>query len=338
MPITETPQNEIVYGMTFDEYRAAPGVNQSLLKAGLGDKTLAHMRHEMEHPSPPTAAMRLGSATHCAALEPDRFSKSYTVAPDGAGSRTTGNATGAIVETSESFLARFVSDPKINKRSDAGKKEWADFQVSAAAKGKNILAPAMFDKWHEFSRANAGKTILTPKEFESALIMGESVLRAAHEDEDDIFSGGHSEVSLFWTDPFCGVRCKARLDYLIVRPGYAIISDVKSAESLAYRDFQNSMGKFNYTFQATYYCRGIQVIFDLTDTRFLFAGVENKKPHLSSIFSLDAEAILDENSRVEQMLGLYAGAMESGEWPGYVGRQPISPPEWALGDSDEEDE
>jgi hypothetical protein len=58
------------YGMDFETYQAVPAINGS---------SLLHMRrspmkyrHELDHPSPPSQAMTLGTATHRLILGPDR--------------------------------------------------------------------------------------------------------------------------------------------------------------------------------------------------------------------------------------------------------------------------
>jgi len=57
------------------EYRAIPALNISRLK--LLQKSPLHYHYETQHPSEPTPAMVLGTATHCAVLEPERFCRDY---------------------------------------------------------------------------------------------------------------------------------------------------------------------------------------------------------------------------------------------------------------------
>lgn len=60
-------------------YRASPGVSQSDLKKF--EMSPAKAVWEMEHPSKPSEAMQLGSAIHCALLEPDLFDEKYILKP-----------------------------------------------------------------------------------------------------------------------------------------------------------------------------------------------------------------------------------------------------------------
>lgn len=63
--------------LTFAEYQALPALNVSLLKELR--RSPAHFLHARRNPREETAAMALGTATHCAVLEPDRFRRDYAV-------------------------------------------------------------------------------------------------------------------------------------------------------------------------------------------------------------------------------------------------------------------
>jgi hypothetical protein len=68
---------KIIRNLSFEEYRALPGMNQSTLKEGL--QSAAHMKWAIDHPKPPTAAMALGTAFHVLTTEPDSFAERYLV-------------------------------------------------------------------------------------------------------------------------------------------------------------------------------------------------------------------------------------------------------------------
>lgn len=76
--------------MTNEEYHAHPAIGASGLKL-LARSPLhywaAYIDPERE-PMKPTGAMALGTATHCAILEPHRFDDLYTVMPEGLDRRT----------------------------------------------------------------------------------------------------------------------------------------------------------------------------------------------------------------------------------------------------------
>jgi exodeoxyribonuclease VIII len=68
------------------------------------DRTPAHARYAMQHPSAPTAAMERGTALHMAVLEPDRFD------------------------------AEVATTPRIDRRTKEGKAAWAKFQAENIGK------------------------------------------------------------------------------------------------------------------------------------------------------------------------------------------------------------
>lgn len=67
----------IHFDMSFADYRKAPGVNVSALK--VMQQSPLHYRHALANPRPQTAALTLGTAAHCATLEPARFASSFAV-------------------------------------------------------------------------------------------------------------------------------------------------------------------------------------------------------------------------------------------------------------------
>jgi len=66
-------------GMSRAEYEAIPAVNQSLLKHYR--RSAAHARVQMLSPHEPSESQELGTAIHCAILEPSRFAEEYVVSP-----------------------------------------------------------------------------------------------------------------------------------------------------------------------------------------------------------------------------------------------------------------
>lgn len=68
--------SEIVHGLSFDKYRARPGLSISQLKEMA--RSPLHYRHALSNRKE-TPALALGQAAHCATLEPERFDASYSV-------------------------------------------------------------------------------------------------------------------------------------------------------------------------------------------------------------------------------------------------------------------
>src|SRR5699024_4433160 len=63
--------NKFIDKMPEAAYHKHPAHGSTAVRAAL--KSIAHFRHHQATELEPTAAMRLGSAVHCAVLEPERF-------------------------------------------------------------------------------------------------------------------------------------------------------------------------------------------------------------------------------------------------------------------------
>lgn len=73
--LESTKFGRIVAGVDFTTYRAAAGVNVSSLKEF--SRSPLHYRYAKDNPKPTTSAMSLGTAAHCATLEPERFAAEF---------------------------------------------------------------------------------------------------------------------------------------------------------------------------------------------------------------------------------------------------------------------
>lgn len=112
---TAAPTNQpasVVLDMTNADYHALDAVSKSGLD--LIRKAPALYKWRREHKTPPTPAMRLGTLTHTAVLEPHRLA-------------------GDIMTT-----------PKIDRRSSAGKAAWESFLI--ASEGKELVEPEELEK------------------------------------------------------------------------------------------------------------------------------------------------------------------------------------------------
>lgn len=67
-------------GMSFEDYIAIPAANATTL--GWMERSPAYAHWKKQHEPTYTDATMLGSAAHCAALEPGRFSELYALEPD----------------------------------------------------------------------------------------------------------------------------------------------------------------------------------------------------------------------------------------------------------------
>lgn len=150
----------------------------------------------------------MGSAYHCAILEPQRFSDVYVReidVEDFAGHDK-------IVRTGTELSAALadLGQPKTK----AGEKVYEQALRLAAAGFDGVIYPLEVEKWKE---ANAGKLAIPRTDFDNLTVDAARVL--SNPQIADILSGGISEVSVLWTDER-GIKCQSRIDKL--KPHYFV--------------------------------------------------------------------------------------------------------------------
>ena len=172
-----------------DVYHASEGFGSSKVKTFMSCPLA--LKHELEHGfKEPTPAMIKGSAFHMAVLEPDRYRNAYAVKPEG-----------------------------INRRTKAGKEEFAIFEESC--KGKQVIDQKLA------SEVSA-------------------MLDSCIDQFGNMLTDGAAEVS-YWRKHESGLTLKARIDY--ERGDLAI--DLKStADPIS---FLKSCRNFRYDIQAVHY-------------------------------------------------------------------------------------
>tara|TARA_E500000331_G_C17252275_1_gene711692 strand:+ start:1560 stop:2471 length:912 start_codon:yes stop_codon:yes gene_type:complete len=182
-----------------------------------------------------TQALVVGSATHCYILEPDKFD------------------------------SRFVIAPKIDKRTKAGKEEWAEFEKTLVRKdGRDIEA-------------------ITEEEFGMIVNMKKAVQN--HGLARSLLSEGISEETIVWNDEKTGCLMKGKLDWR--RPEEKIIIDLKTTRDASREGVLKSAFNYRYHVQQSVYIDGVQTITGENDYRFMFIFVEKYPPYGVSVIELD---------------------------------------------------
>lgn len=215
---------------TNDQYHShTASISKSHLDAIAG-KSPKHYWHryirEDREPNTPTPAMVLGSAIHSAILEPDLFPLEY------------------------------VANPGIERRSNAGKAEYAAFEAE-----------------------NKGKTVLSDDDFQTCLSMRDAV--HMHPVAAGLFTGGNAEQSFYAIDEETGELMKCRTDYM---HGNGMIVDLKSTEDASQTGFSKSAGNFRYDVQVAWYHGVLDAAYGEHNPVFAFVAVEKSKPHALGIY------------------------------------------------------
>ena len=129
--------------------------------------------HALTDKSETTDAMILGSAIHCAILEPERFEREFITLPDDAPRRPT------------------------------------SAQVNAKKPSEDSIKQIAW--WKDFDAFADGKTILDKNDLATVMGMKEAVL--SHPLASQMLSGGEAEYSYYSKDPVTGIETKCRPDY-----------------------------------------------------------------------------------------------------------------------------
>jgi hypothetical protein len=283
-------EDGIHYDIPFEQYVRIDAVNNSRLK--LMDLSPAHFKWGTYREE--TKAFMLGSFIHSAKLEPELLDQYYWVIPD-----------------AEILKAMKRSGEHLNEAASrkAGKPvEYTNLRATKAyktrvqnLKKKNDNKQEVSEDWYRDTRGILAKINANSKAKTS-------------------FTLGKAEVTIIWTDPETGIRCKGRLDFLRhVRKIYKI-TDLKTTIDMPWFSVQ----KFDYHAQAGMYSTGVAELLDLSYIpEFHFTVAEKQKPYGVK------SAPLSENL-MRQGIGIFrnrllrlAECLSTDKWPSYS-----NPSEW----------
>lgn len=248
--------------MTEKEYREHPAISRSeLWKIS---ESPEKFRYYKDNPQPPTPALLFGQVLHKMVLQPDDFDSEFIVAPN------------------------------IDRRTKAGKEEYADFLLRAE-----------------------GKTIISADDFNKAAAMCASLRRAPFVDK---LLSGECEKEFFWTDEMTGEECKCRVDCITpLDDNRVMVIDLKSASDASNDKFMRDSINYGYDFQTAMYSDGVAKNTG-KEVVFVFIVVEKEPPYSVNIFQADELFTRRGYDIFRELIGVYHECKESGEWYGYLGK------------------
>lgn len=252
-----------------EEYFNIPALSNS----GMKDLAISPMRYWHLHINPErkereeTAAMKLGSALHCAVLEGDKvFDARYAAAIDPADFPVCLDTIADI----RGWITDKGQKPKGTRKDEVIEQALGLMSIL----GESV--PILDQEKRIHAAKHAGKTILTPEEWRRVCGMTRSLTREPVIQQ--ILSEGRSEVAYVVTDPETGVKLKAKMDW--VRPG--MIFDLKSfsqnrgksidksvADAIYYEGYHRQAGMYDH----------IQTIAEGQAGSFIFGFVESEEPN-----------------------------------------------------------
>lgn len=261
-----------------DEYHSAPGISKSHLDV-INGKSPRHYWHKYlnpnREPENATPAKVLGSAIHSIVLEPDLFKQHY------------------------------VPNPGIERRSNAGKAEWAAFCAENA--GKGILEDAQY------------QTCLQVRDAVYADPLAGNLLRAP----------GKAEQSFWALDPDTGELIKCRYDYLHEGGGVAV--DLKSTEDASPAGFGKSVFNYRYFLQPPWYFDVLDILYGETPKTWAFLPIEKDPPYVCGVYYATEDQMRAGRDIARRDFMRIVEMKKANTWPGYTGDGPlpVELPTWA---------
>jgi hypothetical protein len=281
----------VIEGLPAEDYHADDAMGSSKL-VGLKDTPLKFWAKHLDPlrvPEKPSDSMELGTAIHCALLEP------------------------------KEFQSRFIEIPK-----DAPKRPTTK-QLEAAKPAEKTIAQIAW--WTAFDAKSEGKTQIKAIDLARVRAVVDRLQQKAS--YELIFADGKAEVSLFWVDPTTGVRCKCRLDWLSELPAWVDVKttvdaspsglsefDEETAEWVVRTGFAKQADKFDYPVKVAHYAEGVKQVLGI-DMPALLLALDNKWPHDGVFYEPDSEMLAYGKRERDRLLALYAKCMEKQTWPGY---------------------
>lgn len=315
----------IYAGISNADYHGGAGVSKSSLD--IVRRSLAHFKHAQDEREAgvereETAAMLLGSATHCAALEPYEFEKEYALPFDA-------SEWPDALTTTDEIKARL----KEHGLPLSGKKSDLIDRLREADPSVQILDDLKAMHAEEAS----GKTILTPAQWRDVRGMRDAVMEHPKMRKLLTDPRGKAELSAYWRDEETGLLCRCRPDWWVGD----VVFDLKTTDDARESAFERSIEKFRYYVQAPFYLDGLRKAIEQSDDplpsglevpkHFVFGAVEKKAPYLNAVYVLDTASMEIGRREIREDLAALANAFSNDDWPGYSRDvRPIGLPEWRL--------
>jgi len=248
----------IIYNQSAADYFKIEALSASGAK--LLNRSAAHYLYEKANPSKPSAAQMFGTLVHSLVLEP------------------------------ETVNALYAASPKFDKRTNAGKAGFAEFEA-----------------------ANAGKTIIDLDDYQRAQRCATAVLD--HPTAGALLAlAQHREVTVLFER--YGVQCKARLDAIFD----STVLDLKTTRDASPQGFARSCAAYQYHAQATHYIYAAEesgLIREDTEDRFFFIAVESLEPHNVAVYELTAADHFAGHQLMVKAAKVYQSLANPHQWRGY---------------------
>jgi len=310
----------IVHGLPFDDYLNAPAHWSQVWPAA---QSSLHAAHRAATPFAPSPAMVLGSAIHCAALEPEEFADRYRRAPDFDGLKLSATEVDVLRRIMAEGPGGFRGASVQERRAKADKEAWDAESQQAEADGVVLVrrdtwaaACALLDEYP------AGCTLLTDDQLRTVDALRPLILREL--DRLWPYVPPRTEVSVLGAT-IHGVRTCGRLDAV----GGLLFADLKTAARVSDHEAATAFRLRGYAGQAwSYREQWRQATGDLLDFRVIWAQTE--PPYFCAVQALDADGWELGRQQAERAFTNYRRWQDTGRADPPTLSPCVRVPRWAL--------
>ncbi len=320
-------KQKLIKDMHEEDCFAFPAASNSTL--GRMRRSPAHCKVYMDEGLQPTASMKLGSLVHTLILESHLFKERYYVASEGDPSAPRKSAVVEIVSLmqADDDTVKFVTPPDINKRTKAGKEEFAEFEAKCERENLTIISEAdllVAKNYHDYLFLIGNKEVINQDTLDKAIAMAEQVKN--HPSASKLLAHGTAEQSIFWHDKEADYPCKARIDF---ESDMGYLVDLKTSRDASKAEFARSIAKFGYHRQNAMYRDGYIEATGKTPKGFIFIVVESEPPYSVGVYSLDPEGVEIGQAEYKHLLAEFAECQKEDNWPAYSDQvETIELPRW----------
>jgi hypothetical protein len=278
------------------------------------------MRYVDDPPTLPpkkSDAFAMGHAVHCLALEPEKFDDRFVVVEKVLSATSTAGQIAAwfLDNNNEGKIIPYVSKPEeINRRTNLGKTQWANFQEDCKRNGFVIVDQESIDIGSEYARMTKGKIVLDDQDVADAIACVQALNNHA---EFATIMAQPKRVEVPFEFDLFGHRFKAKPDAII--DSMKLIVDIKTTDDASPHSWQWSAVDYGYHRQAWLYQKAVKL--EVGEWyRFIFAVVEKPKPSTRGIpptvalYELDIETVMMGREDVLTLVTDYETRLETNNW------------------------
>ena len=266
-------------GMSNDFYHADPAISSSRIKT-FSASTLRYL-YDQANPPEPSPAMQLGTAAHCAILEPEKFADEFAIAPESIKMRR-GKAWDAFLEKNPAKAILTASEAETVR------------QIGDHVRRSPVAAPLVKGGIAEMS-------CFWPIVFEA--VNGDyiptSFRRFKEADPDER------------ARRFVKLMFKVRPDYL---PGLARVVDLKTTNDPTPESFAKAVINYKYHWSAFLYCGIISAATKIPHNDFYWIAAQNCPPFEVNVYRATPEHFTLAQAQLTPILSDIARRTHSGDW------------------------